>query len=79
MKSAFFSHSRGWRSIAGLCAAALALLTACAGQHPLQTALIAYDQSLSSAQDQMLLPNIARAHRGRPLHLRTVAGIAATP
>jgi hypothetical protein len=78
MKSAFLGRSHPPRPIAGFCAAALALLPACAGQKPLQAALIAYDQSLSSAQNQMLLLNIARAHRGRPLHFSTVAGIAAT-
>jgi hypothetical protein len=62
----------------GLLAAALWLLPACAGPKPLQAALIEYDEDLSSAQDQLLLLNIARAHRGRPLHFSTVAGIAAT-
>ena len=72
-----FDAVKGWQLARGL-AAGLALLPACASQKPLQSALIAYDQSLSSAQDQLLLLNIARAHRGRPLHFSTVAGIAAT-
>ncbi|MEM8885676.1 MAG: hypothetical protein AAGD14_16545 [Planctomycetota bacterium] len=57
---------------------ACGMLGACSVPRILHRTVIDYDESVSRAQAELLLLNIARARHGRPLHFTTVSGIAAT-
>lgn len=55
-----------------------ALGPACASRATLHRVVLDYDETVSRAQAEMLLLNVARARHQRPLHFTTVSGIAAT-
>lgn len=57
----------------------VAVLTqGCASRATLHKVVLDYDETVSRAQAEMLLLNVARARHQRPLHFTTVSGIAAT-
>lgn len=71
--------SKGTRSSTLLGAIASAgLLSACAGPPALQDAVIGYDKTTASLDQQLLLINIARSGQGLPLHFTQTRSIAAT-
>jgi len=53
-------------------------LTACVGPVSLHRAVIAYDETISRVEREMLLINVARTHRGLPTHFTVTSSIAAT-
>jgi hypothetical protein len=54
------------------------LAAGCATHALLHNVVLDYDETVSRAQAEMLLMNVARARHQRPVHFTTVSGIAAT-
>jgi hypothetical protein len=63
--------------ILSLCGLALAL-TGCAGPMVLERQVLGYDEVTSALDQKLLLLNIARVDRGRPIHFTATSSIAAT-
>ena len=61
-----------------LAALATASLSACLGPRTLHRSVLGYDETVLTTEQQLLLLNIARQHRGFPVHFTTTANIAAT-
>ena len=53
-------------------------MAGCTGPELLHKSVIGYDETISTIEREMLLINIARRHRGIPLHFTVTSGIAAT-
>lgn len=60
-----------------VCGLVLAL-TGCAGPLVLERQVLGYDEVTSALDQKLLLLNIARVDRGRPIHFTTTSSIAAT-
>ena len=54
------------------------VMAGCTGPKLLHKSVIGYDETISTIEREMLLINIARRHRGIPLHFTVTSGIAAT-
>ena len=53
-------------------------MAGCTGPKLLHKSVMGYDETISTIEREMLLINIARRHRGIPLHFTVTSGIAAT-
>ena len=53
-------------------------IAGCTGPELLHKSVLNYDETISTIEREMLLINIARRHRGIPLHFTVTSSIAAT-
>ena len=66
------------RSMHGLLAAVVLILTGCVGPVALHKAVLEYDDTIQRLESEMLLLNIARLHNNLPDHYTVTSAIAAT-
>jgi hypothetical protein len=62
----------------GLTAALTLFLSGCAGPPVLGRQVLGYDEVAKSLNEKLLLLNIARVHKGEPVHFTSTSSIAAT-